>query len=193
MKNLPQPSILVCSNLGYSHALAIVITTVEPIIISVRFHIVRRVVMTHHRPTPRRALCLSEADLQNHHQHCLSAPLYFQRFHFGNVDTDTRQAACYPKTPMKIKPVSKLMIFSPLWLDTAPYNFNRHYSKTYNYLDALKRRGYNPRQRRWGRCSLTNCPHIFGFYYKVCAYRSVKRSVNQSAMKATMVDINTNR
>ena len=40
------------------------------------------------------------------------------------------------------------------------------YSKAYNYLDALKRRGYNPRQRRWGRCSLTNCPHIFGLYYK---------------------------
>ena len=39
------------------------------------------------------------------------------------------------------------------------------YSKAYNYLDALKRRGYNPRQRRWGRCSLTNCPHIFGLYY----------------------------
>ena len=38
------------------------------------------------------------------------------------------------------------------------------YSKAYNYLDAL--RGYNPRQRRWGRCSLTNCSHIFGLYYK---------------------------
>ena len=42
-----------------------------------------------------------------------------------------------------------------------------NYSKAYNYLDALKRRGYNPRQRRWGRCSLTNCPHIFGLYYKL--------------------------
>ena len=27
-------------------------------------------------------------------------------------------------------------------------------------------RGYNPRQRRWGACSLTNCKHIFGFHYK---------------------------
>ena len=27
-------------------------------------------------------------------------------------------------------------------------------------------RGYNPRQRRWGVCSVTNCKHIFGFYYK---------------------------
>ena len=43
------------------------------------------------------------------------------------------------------------------------------YSKAYNYLDALKRRGYNPRQRRWGRCSLTNCPHIFGLYYNAVA------------------------
>ncbi len=28
-------------------------------------------------------------------------------------------------------------------------------------------RGYNPRQRWWGVCSLTNCKHIFGFYYKI--------------------------
>ncbi len=27
-------------------------------------------------------------------------------------------------------------------------------------------RGYNPRQRPWGSCSLTNCKHIFRFYYK---------------------------
>ena len=26
-------------------------------------------------------------------------------------------------------------------------------------------RGYNPRQRRWGTCSLANCKRIFGFYY----------------------------
>ena len=45
-----------------------------------------------------------------------------------------------------------------------------HYSKAYNYLNALKRRGYNPRQRGWGRCSLTNCPHIFGLYYKSSAF-----------------------
>ena len=49
-----------------------------------------------------------------------------------------------------------------VYFGTYPFLF---YSKTYNYLDALKRRGYNPRQRRWGRCPLTNCPHIFGFYY----------------------------
>ena len=29
-----------------------------------------------------------------------------------------------------------------------------------------KGRGYNPRQRRGDFCSLTNCKHIFGFYYK---------------------------
>ena len=50
--------------------------------------------------------------------------------------------------------------------DLSAQNLYSHYSKAYNYLDALKRRGYNPRQRRWGRCSLTNCPHIFGLYYK---------------------------
>ena len=43
--------------------------------------------------------------------------------------------------------------------------YQTHVNYSYNYLDALKRRGYNPRQRRWGRCSLTNCPHIFGLYY----------------------------
>ena len=31
----------------------------------------------------------------------------------------------------------------------------------------MQGRGYNPRQRRWGSCSLTNCKHIFGIYYKM--------------------------
>ena len=53
-----------------------------------------------------------------------------------------------------------------------------NYSKAYNYLDALKRRGYNPRQRRWGRCSLTNCPHIFGLYYKLFMRRAVITCLN---------------
>ena len=31
-----------------------------------------------------------------------------------------------------------------------------YYGKTYNYLDTLKRRGYNPRQRRWGAFAVYN-------------------------------------
>ena len=34
-------------------------------------------------------------------------------------------------------------------------------------------RGYNPRQRGWGVCSLTNCKHIFGFYYKGNVLRGI--------------------
>ena len=52
--------------------------------------------------------------------------------------------------------------------------------KAYNYLDALKRRGYNPRQRRWGRCSLTNCPHIFGLYYNI--YRACRTFESSSSL-----------
>ena len=60
-----------------------------------------------------------------------------------------------------------------------------YYSKAYNYLDALKRRGYNPRQRGWGRCSLTNCPHIFGLYYNIdegetCAVADGKNQIRST-------------
>ena len=41
-----------------------------------------------------------------------------------------------------------------------------YYSNTRITYTPKQGRGYNPRQQWWGSCSLTNCKHIFGFYYK---------------------------
>ena len=72
------------------------------------------------------------------------------------------------------------------WAQLAPtrkrHKFLECYSKTRNYLYTNARARLETSPAAVGSCSLTNCKHIFGFYYKNVSLIKVSRWVSLSLL-----------